>query len=89
MPFLPPVHDAPVDALVGGHSRHGIDGRLRSRPTGALPGCSEVLDETLERVRPPIEDEIVGELALRGIDFGVGTDVCGIDDGRVSPAATQ
>src|SRR5690606_7562626 len=79
-PLATSVQDLPVDGFVGLQRGGRVGGRRLFRLVRLEEG-----DEALEGVGAPVEDQVVGELALLGGDLRVGGDVRGVDDRQVEP----
>ena len=77
------VQDAPVQALLGGHAGGRVAGSLLLRCRSWR--CCEILDEALQGIRAAVEDQVLGQLALLGRDFGIGGDVRRVDDRHIQP----
>ena len=75
------AQDVEVQRLLGLHAR----GRVGLLLLGHLALGLEVGDEQLERVLPPVEDEVVGEPALGLVDLAVRRDVVRVDHRQVEP----
>ena len=75
------AQDVPVQGLLGLHAL----GRVGGLGLGLLALGLEVGDEALQRVLAPVEDEVVGQLALLVGDLAVGGDVVGVDHRQVEP----
>jgi hypothetical protein len=80
-PLLLAAQDVPVQRLLGLHPL-GLLACLLGR---LLALRLEVGDEALQRVIAPVEDEVVGQLALGVGDLRVGGDVVGVDHRQVEP----
>ena len=80
--LLDAVQDLLVDALVDARARRTRSSRSSSL---GLRQLVEVLDQPRQRVRPAVEDQVVGELALLGRDLHVGHGVRRVDHRHVEP----
>ncbi len=82
-PILIPPHDAEAQALGGGHAFEGVGFGSFFRFGAAF----KIFDVTLERVGTAVENQVFGQFALFGGDFGVGFDVGGVDNRHIQPGA--
>ncbi len=80
-PILVARHDAEVQALGDGHAFGGVGFGVFVGFGAAL----EIFDVALQGVGAAVENQVFGQLALFGGDFGVGFDVRGVDNRHIQP----
>ena len=82
-PFFLAVQNLVVQPLLRCHVEH----RVGTARLGCLLAPLEEVDQALEGVRSPGQDQVLGELSLLRWNLGEGDDVGGVDDREIEPGA--